>query len=315
MDPLYLGFEGGGSKTRVMLADARGAILAHEVGGPASALYVSPTQFRKQVETLLRPIRKTLLRVNGRLAAAAIAGPMNREIAAEVIHRRFGRVRIHELSEGETALCSHHLTTGIAIIAGTGSSAFALRDGQAAMSCGGFGPQFGDEGSAYWIGREALAAAARAGEGRGPATALHRLVLDHFGVRSFRDLYAHCDANGHIFAPAVAGLATFVGEAALRGDAVAAGILRAAGRALAEMAIALHGRAGFGDDAVALVPAGGVFRAGDHVIRPLRQALHRSQCRFELYPPVLEPVDGLVHYLLMRYEAAANPATPGSGSG
>ena len=43
--------------------------------------------------------------------------------------------------------------------------------GEAARA-GGWGHMIGDEGSGYWIGREALAAVMRASDGRGPATRL-----------------------------------------------------------------------------------------------------------------------------------------------
>ena len=40
----------------------------------------------------------------------------------------------------------------------------------------------GDEGSGYWIGREALAAVMRARDGRGPETQLTAAMLAHFQV-------------------------------------------------------------------------------------------------------------------------------------
>ena len=40
----------------------------------------------------------------------------------------------------------------------------------------------GDEGSGYWIGREALTAVMRAADGRGPDTGLTGEILSHFNV-------------------------------------------------------------------------------------------------------------------------------------
>src|SRR5207245_1423663 len=73
---------------------------------------------------------------------------------------------------------------GILVSAGTGSIAYARDPGGRLHSSGGHGWQVGDEGGGYWLGRRALAAAARAHEGRGEATTLLATVLTaRWGVR------------------------------------------------------------------------------------------------------------------------------------
>jgi N-acetylglucosamine kinase-like BadF-type ATPase len=68
---------------------------------------------------------------------------------------RFGsRVTRLELAEPETR--NPKPETGVVVIAGTGSIAYGrCADGRFARA-GGLGPQKGDEGSGYWIGREWL---------------------------------------------------------------------------------------------------------------------------------------------------------------
>ena len=63
---------------------------------------------------------------------------------------------------------------GIVIIAGTGSIVYGRNAAGEAARAGGWGHMIGDEGSGYWIGREALAAVMRGGDGRGPETGAHR---------------------------------------------------------------------------------------------------------------------------------------------
>jgi glucosamine kinase len=50
---------------------------------------------------------------------------------------------------------------GIIVIAGTGSMAYGRNTEGHEARAGGWGPRFGDEGSAYWIGRNVLALLAR----------------------------------------------------------------------------------------------------------------------------------------------------------
>ncbi|MCP2371201.1 N-acetylglucosamine kinase-like BadF-type ATPase [Agromyces terreus] len=68
---------------------------------------------------------------------------------------------------------------GVVIAAGTGSVAFAVGATEVAR-IDGWGNLMGDAGSGYWIGREALDAAMRAHDGRGPQTALLDLVGAEF---------------------------------------------------------------------------------------------------------------------------------------
>src|SRR6476660_7665456 len=50
---------------------------------------------------------------------------------------------------------------GILLIAGTGSIVIGRDKDRAMFRIGGWGPHFGDEGSGFWIGREAVRAALR----------------------------------------------------------------------------------------------------------------------------------------------------------
>src|SRR5262249_43044415 len=65
---------------------------------------------------------------------------------------------------------------GIVILAGTGAGAAVINEGEIERRADAYGYLIGDEGSAVWIGREAVRAAMRAYDGRGPATVLAESV-------------------------------------------------------------------------------------------------------------------------------------------
>src|SRR4030095_5317067 len=71
---------------------------------------------------------------------------------------------------------------GVVIIAGTGAIVYGRNANGEAARAGGWGHMIGDEGSGYWIGREALSAVMRAYDGRGPATRLTAAILSHLNV-------------------------------------------------------------------------------------------------------------------------------------
>ena len=77
---------------------------------------------------------------------------------------------------------------GIVVEAGTGSAAFARGADGALHRAGGYGWQLGDEGGGYWLGRRALALAARAEDKIGARHTLPTRLLAALNLRDFDDL-------------------------------------------------------------------------------------------------------------------------------
>lgn len=307
---LLLAVDGGGSKTRVFLGDQGGGILLQKDAASANPLYVSPAAFKDKLQPMLAAAAREAAERGQTVEGAALAGPMDKRLAARIIARVFGRIPVYEASEGEAALACHGLDSGIAVIAGTGSSAFHVDISGASHGRGGYGPQFGDEGSGYWIGREALAAAARDEDGRGPETGLTPRILEHFGAATLWDVHRLCAQTGHLHAPAMAALAPLVTAAAESGDPIAREILREAGRMLAGLALAAAQQGLPHPPPIPVAPSGGVFHAGALILEPLEQTLREAGLPYFLCPTVTEPGPGLLRYLLMRSESQQTPKHP-----
>ncbi|MGX0886810.1 N-acetylglucosamine kinase-like BadF-type ATPase [Kocuria rhizophila] len=129
-------------------------------------------------------------------------------------------------------------TSGIALIAGTGSVAWGVDVSGREVRAGGWGYLLGDEGSGYWIGREAVRRVLRRAQqsaAGGEEDALTRVVLEHAGVAEPTDLigafHDHPDRSHW------AGLARPVCELATSGDAVAAALTAAAAEHLADLVL------------------------------------------------------------------------------
>ena len=83
---------------------------------------------------------------------------------------------VHVTGDADPARCGAFLgAPGIVVIAGTGSVALGW-DGERFADAGGHGFVLGDEGSAYWIGREAVRAALRFHEQVGGSELIYRTV-------------------------------------------------------------------------------------------------------------------------------------------
>ena len=171
---------------------------------------------------------------------------------------------------------------GVLLLAGTGSMAWAGDGSGADIRIGGWGDAFGDEGSAYWIGREALSEAARALDGRATDVDFAHSLLD--GLR-----LAEADLIGWSYAETtrrsrIAGVARLVSEIAPVNE-TARSILERAGDRLYE-----HAKAGFERSGLPASAewsyAGGVF-SSEVVLGRLISRIGRAPTA-----PLLPPIGG-----------------------
>lgn len=151
---------------------------------------------------------------------------------------------------------------GVSVVAGTGVACLAVPEDGEPRILGGHGFLLGDEGGAFWIGREGLAAVLRAGEGRAAPTVLTRAAERRFGALDDLHVRLHDSPRA---VNAIAQLAPDVLEAADAGDAVAAHIVE---RAAAELAgIVRAGVAAAGGGVAVPVAVGGALLAPSGTLR------------------------------------------------
>jgi len=296
--PLVLAIEGGGSHTRILLADAGLQEVYRERGPSSSPFYLTDAPYDQRMHEHLRTAKRLADATGAGVSAAALAGPMDTARVRRLVHDVFGELPIHESNEGEIAFHASGVKAGIALVAGTGSSCRARNERGEWFECGGYGPQFGDEGSGYWIAREGVAAVVRAEDGRGPETALRDCFHIYFGVGNRWELFRDPVTNGHLSVPYVAAFAKAVLEAAKDGDPVATGIAQRAGEEYARMVIAVAERAHFHLKRIPLVVSGGILHNADTLLAALDAALDASGFAFKRHPVIPEPVFGLVTWLL-----------------
>src|SRR5262249_50743045 len=257
-----LGIDAGGTKTVCLLADEQGQVVS-EARGPGANLHAAG---ELGVEKVLHEVMETAIGDRDIVPAAVCLGiaGVDREDEARTVRaimRRIGyKSRVLVVNDALIALVAGACDApGIVIIAGTGSIAYGRNAGGEAARAGGWGYMIGDEGSGYWIGREALAAVMRAGDGRGPSTELTSDILSHFNVadvsRLPRIVYDREQPR-----MAVAALGPIVQRVAEQGDAVAIRILE---RATDELVLGAHSvaaRLEMRGDAFTFFLAGGAFR-------------------------------------------------------
>lgn len=291
---LLLAIEGGGTKTRLLLTDVSGEVLTREIGGPASGLYISKNAYAREMAQLLKRIQRAARTCNGTISTVGLAGPMDPDLVEAAVRDAFGKLRFIRTDEGEIAFALHDIDWGVSLVAGTGASCRARTPNGASAGCGGFGPQFGDEGSGYWIGRAAISAALRAWDGRGPETMLTQRLRAFYGVSQIYDIVRLADRSGHVSGTRVAAFVPEVFDAARAGDSVAKGICREAGTALAALVVATTRKFDWPGAAIPLLLTGGVFHGGPLVLASFTSALRKSSLAYAISPAVPEPAAGII---------------------
>jgi len=299
---LFLGVDGGGTKTHFICIDNRGTVVAEAEAGTSyhlqagldgavhvlrvgvaaicAALAIAPSSFAHAFFGL--PAYGEDSRIDPRLHAAC----------GEILGH--GRYRC-----GNDMVCgwagSFGCEDGINLVAGTGSIGYGERRGRAAR-IGGWGEVFSDEGSAYWIAVQGLNAFTRMSDGRLPRSELYGRLKEALRLAEDMDVCARIMGETGMVRGDIAALSRVVSQAARDGDAVAASILEQAASALAEMAIALRSRLGFetGEDA-RLSWSGGVLTGGAGVL-PLLRARIDAVGGFCLVEPRYAPGYGAALY-------------------
>lgn len=300
---LFLAVDGGQTTTKALLADESGNILARASAGPSNHTEEpgGPERLARVTGEVIASLCGQAGAGNPEFAAACFGMTGETRLKAQILS---GRVRTSYLSvvhDSVNALAGAAAGgPGVVVIAGTGSVVRGRNAANREMRVGGWGHLFGDEGSAYWIGREAVRSAAAEEDSIGPKTRVTRLLLDRIPIRSVSELMEHY-YSGALTRDHLASLSVWVAEAAQDSDPVAQAILQEAGDLLAQPVLAmiehLFPREG---GSAKIYYTGGVFE-NPLVISAFRNALLNVDPRLEIGRPVFPPVFGS---LILAYQSA-----------
>ncbi len=292
--PYFLGIDGGGTKTTCAVGD-QSSLLATATAGASNIVRVGEQKARESLHQAVRqacaaggitPEEVAHTCVGGSGAARPEVASIVRSILAEILP---GPIDV--VGDMETSLeAAFGEGPGVIVIAGTGSMAYG-RDPQGKTArAGGWGFAIGDEGSAHWIGRQAVNSVLRASDQDKDAAAspLAKSLMRAWGVGSLLDL---ARAGNSIPPPDFAALFPAIAGSP---DELAKQVLRSAGRELAQVAGVVISRL-FRDDRIGAVPVamtGGVFRHAEVVRQVLYNELRRLDARTDVKQQVIDPVEG-----------------------
>ena len=314
MKKLYIGFDGGQSGSRAVVALGDGKILAFG-SGPACDHITAPQGYERNKAAIHGAISDALSMAGASCEDIAAVGlgltSAPRELNAQPTFEKI----VLEIAQPEHIWIDHDAATnlagataggpGVMVIAGSGSIAYGINEAGEEGRAGGLGYLMGDEGSAWWIGITALQAAAAAADGRGPATDILPFVLDHYNLPTIRHIHTFLYADTFM-RPMVSDITVDIARLA-ENDDVARGIMEDAANRLANMVMATIRQIHTAGDAVGVFPTGGVFRAGDLVLNPFASRIRREWPNVTISEPHFEPVIGA---LIRGYQHSGITITP-----
>lgn len=189
---LVIGFDVGGTRSRARLA-SEAEVVAEAEAGSANPAAVGEAAAESVLGDLVarlaggRPVEAAVAGVAGADSPAALA-----EVAAR-LGRLLPGARTAAVHDTRLVLAAAGLPSGIALVAGTGSVAYARTPAGCEFRAGGWGHRLGDEGSGYWVTREAIRRLLAAGDAGEPAPDLAAALGGRAPLELVHDFHASPD--------------------------------------------------------------------------------------------------------------------------
>jgi glucosamine kinase len=296
---LYLGIDAGGTKTDSAVSNGA-ELLGQASGGSCKLARVSRQEARENLQSVIqraceaaRVLPRDIQHVCFGLAGASLPEAVKwaqdtiREIAPSATTYVAGdHIIAHRAAFGT----SH----GVLVIAGTGSIAFGRNPKGQTARAGGWGPSVSDEGSAFWVGREAVIAALRAYD-LGTDIGLLPVIAQAWKVAP-EDVIRLANASEPLFTE----LAAPVTAAAEVGDPAARAITGRAGEALAGLAGAVIHRLWPEGGVVPVALSGGVLQGSALVRQSFKEAMRGKHPEAAVSFAVVRPVLGALEIAAQR---------------
>ncbi len=283
-----VGVDIGGTSSRALAVAPDGAVVGRGAAGGGNPNSHPPDIAAKRVAAAVADAVPDGVSVVACLLGMAGASKLSDPKIVEVFHGALRDVgvtcRMTVVSDAEVAFASGtSAPAGTVVVGGTGSVAVRIVDHRKASQHGGWGWLLGDEGSAYWIGRQAVRTTLRLLEGTDEAGPLAGAVLTEalgsaeltdlaWRRRAFHELITAANAEPPIRLARYAAMVSAHAD-----DPMAAAIVRDAASALAVHAHAARTPG----ETTPIVLAGSVIGPDSPVGTALREKLsHEAEVLF-----------------------------------
>ncbi|MFD1449017.1 N-acetylglucosamine kinase [Oceanobacillus profundus] len=295
-----LGIDGGGTKTKGVIAKSNGEIIAEATVGPTNPNSIEKLDLKKELENLFTLLKQQCNSCFSQLkhvfaGMSGVGHPATKETVQKMLIDLLpDHVHVTVNTDAINALYSGTLgKPGIVQIAGTGSITFSINHDGLSDRVGGWGYLIGEMGSGFALGRDALEAAFLAHDGLGKPTTICSLLLEYFQATALPDII-YSVYQGKNQKQRVASLSKLVMRAADTGDPVAQEIIRKNAVDIGKSIACLQTKQFSKKDKVQVVLTGGIYNRLDLFQAIIEEEICQHQLEPMLTVPKMEPVGGAV---------------------
>ena len=230
-EDLYLGIDGGGTKTELAVVSGSGHVLKRVIKSGSNPNDIG---YAKTLELIRSSIGDILVEFPSLKAASlGIAGMSTADYAKRLesdLRKSYTNVSFIVKNDGQNLFAMDE-SADMALISGTGSVVF-VKDGDGYKRLGGWGYLIDDAGSAFGIGKDAIRLALGEEDMRRPKSLLTELLLKKLNTATVWDAVNTIYTESR---PFVASLCPAVFDAYRLGDKGAVEIIDKNAKALAEL--------------------------------------------------------------------------------
>lgn len=184
---LFLGIDGGATKSTLVLLNEKEEKIFKENSGPLNLRIIGKEKFKKNLIYLFKKVSSSLRKkiVSGCFGLAGVDSKKDKEIVEKEIlkiPKNYISFPFFVVNDIEIILPAIEKKEGVIAICGTGSNFFAKKNGKEFFA-GGLDYILSDEGSAFDIGQRILKSAIKSFDGRGEKTIFEKIVFEKAKIR------------------------------------------------------------------------------------------------------------------------------------
>lgn len=287
----FLGLDGGGTKTECVAVNESGAIIARGRGPASNPTRIGiPAALAALQQTYESVVNSTRVSFDVAALCAGLAGTARSEFRDPILQflkEKFPAAMVDVRTDLELSLDAMPQGPAIVLVVGTGSAAIGRSASGTVQREGGFGPAESDEGSAYDIGRAAIAAV-RSASSSDEADDLSRQILRHLGFANWSEVDSKSITNADTVYPRVFPV---IAAAADAGNSLAQSLLRSAAEKLAALAHRLAESLQMVDLKLPLGKSGGTVGRSPFFDQAIDQELRRKLPNISITSLSIEPAE------------------------
>ncbi len=307
MAEYFIGIDGGGTKSKLVLVNKNLNVISEQTGSGTNLLSVgienAANIFYELIEKAVSSSNISISYIKGIVIGTAGAGRkkqsnlLKTKLSKILENNKFTIKNILITSDAEITLKGAvPNNAGIILIAGTGSILYGKNKKGKIFRIGGMGKLIGDEGSGYSIGRKGLSFVSKVFDEREKTSLLFELFKENYNIETQSHLIDEVYNNNFN----IAGFAKTVIEAARKGDDFAKSILlEESDELLKHISTAMNL---LNSDKLNLTLSGSLLANENHYSKMLKNKISKKFEKINLCTPKYSPEIGAALLSIENYE-------------